>query len=93
MGKILISLILLLIFLTCSAKTTFAAVLFEDHFNGSNADQWIPNSSSWHIQDGKYGATVNSPSTIIRSDANISISTPNYTIEYDIFLYKEMIRI
>jgi hypothetical protein len=66
-----------------------AAVIFQDTFE--NASQWVvgptlgSGTGTWTIIDGKYGALVSGNSTIVRTNAIVDITTPNYVIDLDIF--------
>lgn len=76
--------ILTLLFLLITPSKASASILFQDNFNNENSNQWTPISGQnlWKVQNGKYGARITTSSTIIRTVAG-SISTPNYSIEFD----------
>lgn len=87
MHKNILALILVVVAYLFIAKSSHAAVLFEENFNGSSAN-WSIASGSWNIVDGKYGAYVPNAVQGSVSFANIDIPTPNYSIDLDIFPVK-----
>lgn len=85
MKKFILPIFLLFLFLFVPLKVQ-AATIFQDNFdNGANG--WTPLSGSnlWTVNQGKYGAHIDSFSTIIRTHADFIIPTSNYTIDFDMY--------
>lgn len=88
MKRLFLPILLVYLFFFIPSKVQ-AAVIFQDTFE--NALQWNvgptlgSGTGAWTIIDGKYGALVSGNSTIVRTDASVDITTPNYIIDLDIF--------
>lgn len=85
--KLIIFIISLLLFsFSLGVNPVFAEVLFFDDFESGNTNQWTPvrGPNLWQFKDGRYGARIESGSTIIDSVAG-NIQTQNYAIEFDIY--------
>jgi len=84
--KILALTPLILLFVLIIPSRVFAEVLFEEHFDNGNASNWTPvlNGSYWVVDNQKgYGGIINGGGVLTDTVANVDITTPNYTIEYD----------
>lgn len=82
-NKIFLLSIFLLFGFNFSVSKVHASILFQDNFDSGNASQWTPLQGNWIVQDGRYGSTVFSGSTLIHSIAT-DITSPNYSIDLDI---------
>lgn len=88
MKKLLALTIVVLIFVFAKPHSAFASVIFEDHFDNGNTNNWTPvsNGNYWLGDSQKgYGGVINSGSVLTDTVANVDITTENYTIEYDYF--------
>ncbi len=87
MKKFLALLIITALLLSVKPPSVFASVIFEDHFDG-NSNNWTPvlNGSYWVVDSQKgYGGIIGSGGILTDTVANVDVTTPNYTIEYDYF--------
>lgn len=68
-----------------SAGSANAEILFQEDFNDGDAAGWnvISGANLWKVENGRYGARIETPSTEIISVAG-EISVSSYIIELDI---------
>lgn len=85
MNKTILALSLIIfIFFFLIPRSAYASTIFSDDFeNGSS--KWNVLLGNWVIRDGKYGAIAPDTYHNAESLANLDITTPDYSIELDMY--------